>query len=108
MLTPPYSQNATSTIQITPACPSGPAADVIVTRFAVAVPSCAAGNATKPVIVSMSMASGMASSIMGGGGGMMGSATNSAGLPVFTGAAGKLGQNAGLAVLGGVAIALVL
>lgn len=78
-------------------------ADVMVTRSPVAVPSCAAGNnATKPSIISMSMAP---SGTMGGGGGMMGSATNSAGLPMFTGAAGKKVVDSFAAIVGFGAVA---
>ncbi|OAK94024.1 hypothetical protein IQ06DRAFT_353817 [Phaeosphaeriaceae sp. SRC1lsM3a] len=57
----------TSTIKITPGCPSAAPADVKVTRSAVAVPSCAAGNATKPMIVSMSTAGGMGASMTASG-----------------------------------------
>ncbi|KAF2871613.1 hypothetical protein BDV95DRAFT_607039 [Massariosphaeria phaeospora] len=78
-------QNATSIISITPACPTGPPADVMVTRTAVTVPSCAAGNATKPAIVSM--------------------ATNSAGMPEFTGAAGKAAVDGFAALVMGLGVA---
>ncbi|CAN9229521.1 hypothetical protein GT037_001675 [Alternaria burnsii] len=66
----------TSTLTVHPGCPSAAPADVMVTRSAVAVPSCAAGsNETKPSIIMMS------------GSGMMGSATASGNMPEFTGAA---------------------
>jgi hypothetical protein len=93
-LTPPSRQNATSTITIKPACPTGMPADVMVTRSGVVVPSCAAGNGTKPMIMST---------------GAMGSATNSAGMPVFTGAAGKTVVDSFAAIVGfGVVAGLVL
>ncbi|KAF2821778.1 hypothetical protein CC86DRAFT_410860 [Ophiobolus disseminans] len=89
-------QNATSIISVTnAACPTGPPANVVVTRSAVIVPSCAAGgNVTKPSVVSIS----------GGG-----QPTNSAGLPVFTGAAGKAVVDSFAAVVGfGIVAGLVL
>ncbi|KAL5115435.1 hypothetical protein ACEQ8H_006656 [Pleosporales sp. CAS-2024a] len=73
----------TSTINITPGCPSGAPANLIVTRSNVAVPSCAAGNGTQPMVVSMSGSSmtptssmpanftGAASSVDMSGGAMM-------------------------------------
>lgn len=92
---------ATSTIKITPGCPSAAPADVMVTRSAVAVPSCEAGNATKPMIVSMSptMSMGM------GGGGATGSPTPSQ----FTGAASRYGLEGSLAVvIGGAVLGLLI
>jgi hypothetical protein len=68
----------------------------MVTRAAVAVPSCAAGgNETKPSIIMMS--SGM--------GGMMGSPTGSGALPEFTG--GAAANTAMSAVVVGLAGGLV-
>lgn len=91
----------TSTIMIKPGCPSAAPADVMVTRSAVAVPSCEAGsNATKPAIVSMST--------YGMGTGMGGaSATMSSNPAMFTGAASSVKAGGALVVLGGLA-ALVL
>lgn len=95
----------TSTIMIKPGCPSAAPADVMVTRSAVAVPSCEAGsNATKPAIVSMStygMGTGMGTG-MGGA-----SATMSSNPAMFTGAASSVKAGGALVVLGGLA-ALVL
>ena len=92
---------------IKPGCPSAAPADVMVTRSAVAVPSCEAGsgsNATKPTIVSMS----------GYGMGASGSAAGSAGATktgstpaMFTGAAEGVRVGGAMVVLGGLA-ALVL
>ncbi|KAF2027203.1 hypothetical protein EK21DRAFT_91751 [Setomelanomma holmii] len=89
----------TSTINVTPGCPSAPAADVMVTRSVVAVPSCAAGNSTKPAIVSVSLASGNSSS---------GSTATGTGSPAqFTGAATRF-EGGLMVALGGAMLALVL
>lgn len=72
----------------------------MVTRSAVAVPSCAAGgNETKPSIISMS-----------GSGEMMGSATGSGSMPEFTGAATGNTVMSGVVVglFGGLAAALMV
>jgi hypothetical protein len=73
----------------------------MVTRSAVAVPSCAAGNnETKPSIISMS----------GYGGGMMGSPTSTGGAAEFTGAATANSAVGGLVVgvFGGLVAALLV
>ncbi|KAH7392391.1 hypothetical protein DE146DRAFT_738205 [Phaeosphaeria sp. MPI-PUGE-AT-0046c] len=85
----------TSTITITPGCPSAAPADVKVTRSAVAVPSCAAGNATKPMIVSMSTTMGM-------GGGMGASMTASGNAAQYTG--GAQGLSSGVIGVFGAAV----
>jgi hypothetical protein len=69
----------------------------MVTRSGVAVPSCAAGNETKPSIVSMP---GYGANMTGGSG----SATASAPATQFTGGAGK--NAAGIMVVGGIVAAL--
>jgi hypothetical protein len=93
-----YSQNATaatSTIVIKPGCPSAAPADVMVTRSAVAVPTCEAGNATKPMIVSMS------------GYGMGGASPTGSGKPAqYTGAASS-NQIGAMAIVGGVVAGLM-
>ncbi|KAG9193863.1 hypothetical protein G6011_03898 [Alternaria panax] len=92
----------TSTLTVHPGCPSAAPADVMVTRSAVAVPSCAAGgNETKPSIIMMSGS---------GSGGMMGSATASGNMPEFTGAAtGNKAMDAMVVGLfGGLAAALLV
>ncbi|KAF2124212.1 hypothetical protein P153DRAFT_390762 [Dothidotthia symphoricarpi CBS 119687] len=79
-------QSATTTITVSPGCPSA-APDVMVTRSGVAAPSCAAGNGTKPMIVSMSTGTGSAAQ--------------------FTGAASH-GSGVEMGLLGFAALALVL
>ncbi|EAT83000.1 hypothetical protein HBI56_069870 [Parastagonospora nodorum] len=98
--TTPTPTAAISTIKITPACPSAPAADVQVTRSGVVVPTCEAGsgsNATKPTIMTMP-GYGMKPS---------GNATASGPPAQFTGAAEGLRIGGVAVVLGGLA-ALVL
>ncbi|USP77525.1 hypothetical protein yc1106_04799 [Curvularia clavata] len=95
-----------STLTIHPGCPSAAPADAMVTRSAVAVPSCAAGNATKPMIVSMS---GDMTMTMTGGGPMMTPSAIMSGNPAeFTGGATRKGVVGGLGVLGGLVVALVV
>jgi hypothetical protein len=90
-----HSQNATTTIMIKPGCPSAPAGDVMVTRSAVAVPTCEAGNSTKPTIVSMS------------GYGMGGATPTGPGSPAqYTGAA-SANRIGALAIVGGVVAGLM-
>lgn len=85
-----------TTITATPGCPSA-AADVIVTRSGVVVPSCAAGNGTKASVVSISGYRANATA----------SATGSAGLPQFTGAAARGdAMGAMAAIVGGAVVAL--
>ncbi|KAH8711990.1 hypothetical protein GQ44DRAFT_625937, partial [Phaeosphaeriaceae sp. PMI808] len=87
-----------STITVKPGCPTAPAADVMATRSAVIVPSCAAGNQTRPMIVSISTSSAM--------GGMGGSATGTGKPAMFTGAAQN--NQVGVAVLiGGIVAGLL-
>ncbi|CAO2652166.1 Nn.00g004490.m01.CDS01 [Neocucurbitaria sp. VM-36] len=93
----------TSTITVTPGCPSTAPADVMVTRSAVAVPSCDAGNATKPSIVSMP---GYGANMTTAG--ASGSATGSGNSPQFTGAAGKMTSQGAIVVLGGLFAGLML
>ncbi|KAH6881744.1 hypothetical protein J4E91_005095 [Alternaria rosae] len=89
----------TSTLTVKPGCPSAAPADVMVTRSAVAVPSCAAGaNETKPSIVTMP----------GYGTGMMGSATGTGMMPEFTGAASaNMMSGVVVGLFGGLAAALM-
>lgn len=88
-------------------CPTGPAADVVVTRSNAPVPSCAGGaNETKPSIVTMPgygppMPSGGMGGGMGAGGN--GSATMSGPPAMFTGAAGQNVVSGVLAVAAGLA-----
>jgi hypothetical protein len=88
-------------------CPTGPAADVVVTRSNAPVPSCAGGaNETKPSIVTMPgygppMPSGGMGGGMGAGG--SGSATMSGSPAMFTGAAGQNVVSGALAVVAGLA-----
>ncbi|KAJ4375891.1 hypothetical protein N0V83_001169 [Neocucurbitaria cava] len=99
------SQNSTATptttITVTPGCPSAAPADVTVTRSAVAVPSCEAGNATKPSIVSMPGYGNMTA-------GATGTATGSASPSQYTGAASKMTGQGAMVVLGGVIAGLML
>jgi hypothetical protein len=88
---------------IKPGCPSAAPADVMVTRSAVAVPSCEAGqNATKPSIVTMS---GYGGGVMGTGmPGMPGASGSMTGAPaMFTGAASSVKAGGAMVVLGGLA-----
>ncbi|XP_014557868.1 hypothetical protein COCVIDRAFT_95966 [Bipolaris victoriae FI3] len=100
-----------STLTIHPACPSAMPSDVIVTRSNVPVPSCAAGNKTKPMIISMDGDKTM--TMTAGGGAMMTPSMSSSGSPAqFTGAAvrhsvGVLGGGI-LAVVGGAVVAVVV
>ncbi|KAI4671798.1 hypothetical protein J4E81_000646 [Alternaria sp. BMP 2799] len=90
----------TTTLTAKAGCPSAAPADVMVTRSAVAVPSCAAGaNETKPSIVTMP----------GYGTGMMGSATGTGMMPEFTGAASaNMISGVVVGVFGGLAAALMV
>jgi hypothetical protein len=88
-----HSQNATSTITITPGCPSAAPADVMVTRSGVPVPSCAAGNET---VTMMTMPS------------MSGSPTTTGGSTQFTGAANNNGAKGVAVLVGGVFAALLV
>ncbi|KAF1919339.1 hypothetical protein BDU57DRAFT_512386 [Ampelomyces quisqualis] len=80
---------------VKPGCPSAAPADVVVTRSAVAVPSCAAGNATKPAVVSMSTSAGGAASPSG---------SNAA---QFTGAADSVRVGGVMVIVGGVVAGLM-
>ncbi|KAJ4992348.1 hypothetical protein SVAN01_02057 [Stagonosporopsis vannaccii] len=97
---------ATTTITASPGCPTAPPADVVVTRSAVAVPSCeAGGNGTKPSIVSMSMPGSGAGA--GGAGNATGTGTGTGtGQPAqFTGGAVRGQRQQGIVagiVVGGV------
>jgi hypothetical protein len=66
---------ATSTIMIKPGCPSAAPGDVIVTRSNLPVPTCEAGNSTKPTLISMS-GYGMASATGSMPGQFTGAASN--------------------------------
>lgn len=93
-----------STLTVHPACPSAAPTDVMVTRSAVMVPSCAAGNESTPMIVSMS---GDATMTMTGGGSIM--TPSMSGKPAeYTGEAAKKGVVGGVVVLGGVFAALMV
>lgn len=74
----------------------------MVTRSAVVVPACGAGNETKPMIISMS---GGMTMTMTGGGPMM-TPTMSGNMPEFTGAASKNALG-GVVAIGGVLAALM-
>jgi hypothetical protein len=76
---------------IKPGCPSAAPADVMVTRADVPVPTCEAGNSTKPTLVNMS------------GYGMPSATTNPG---QFTGAASSSHVGA-LAIVGGVVVGLM-
>jgi len=87
---------AMSTITVLPGCPSAAPANVLVTRSAVVVPSCA-GNETKPTLVTMP---GYATNA---------TATGTGGTPMFTGAAGRVNGAGAMAVLaGGVFVAMLI
>lgn len=107
LLTPFHSTSMPmSTLTVHPACPSAPPANEMVTRSAVNVPSCAAGNATEPMIVSVS---GDVTMTMTGGGPMMTPSMSMSGKPPqFTGGAARKGVVGGAVVLGGVVAALVV
>ncbi|KAF1938001.1 hypothetical protein EJ02DRAFT_458257 [Clathrospora elynae] len=95
---------AISTLTITPkACPTGAPADVMMTRSAVAVPSCeAGGNSTTPVVVVMN---GTATMTIGGSK----TPTASGGAAAtFTGAAAANGAKGVAAIFGGAIAALLL
>ncbi|KAF1840213.1 uncharacterized protein K460DRAFT_359920 [Cucurbitaria berberidis CBS 394.84] len=97
----------TTTITVAPGCPSATPADVMVNRSAVAVPSCDAGNATKPVIVS-SAGSGSNTTTPTGAGAGGASATGTGSPSQFTGAAGKVASQGAIVVIGGVIAGLML
>ncbi|KAH9880996.1 hypothetical protein J1614_001489 [Plenodomus biglobosus] len=84
---------AMSTITVSPGCPSAAPADVMVTRSAVVVPSCA-GNETKPTLISMP----------GYGSNMSATATGTGGAAMFTGAAGRVDVAQAMAVMAGGAV----
>ncbi|CBX96053.1 predicted protein [Plenodomus lingam JN3] len=87
-----------STITVSPGCPSAAPADVMVTRSAVVVPSCA-GNESKPTLISMP----------GYGSNMSATATGTGGAAMFTGAAGRVDVAGAMAVMvGGAVVALVV
>ncbi|KAF2847405.1 hypothetical protein T440DRAFT_501192 [Plenodomus tracheiphilus IPT5] len=87
-----------ATITVSPGCPSAAPADVIVTRSAVVVPSCA-GNETKPTLISMSGA--------GTGSNLSATATGTGGAAMFTGAAGRVDAAGAMAVMvGGAVVAM--
>ncbi|KAH6644086.1 hypothetical protein C7974DRAFT_407793 [Boeremia exigua] len=88
------SPSITTTITAHAGCPTGPAADVMVTRSNAPVPSCAAGNGTKPSIVTMP-----------GYGPPAGNATATGSMaPQFTGAAGRTVVSGVLGVVAGCAV----
>ncbi|EUC42728.1 hypothetical protein COCMIDRAFT_75069, partial [Bipolaris oryzae ATCC 44560] len=100
-----------STLTVHPACPSTTPSDVIVTRSNVPVPSCAAGNETKPLIISMD--GDKTVTMTAGGGAMMTPIMSSSGSPPeFTGAAMRNsvvgGAGAIVAMLGGAVVAVVV
>jgi hypothetical protein len=86
---------------IKPGCPSAAPADVMVTRSAVAVPSCGAGNATKPTVVSMSPSMSMA-------GGLGGSPTGTGNPAQYTGAAANDRVSNVMAVVGLAVVGLMV
>ncbi|KAH7377741.1 hypothetical protein BKA66DRAFT_443284 [Pyrenochaeta sp. MPI-SDFR-AT-0127] len=91
----------TTTIVVTPGCPSAPSADVIVTRSLVAVPSCAADDSTKPSIISVPGYGANGTTPSGTGGGSS-TTTGTGGLPQFTGAAASNGAKSMVMVIAGV------
>ncbi|EMD63464.1 hypothetical protein COCSADRAFT_328246 [Bipolaris sorokiniana ND90Pr] len=98
-----------STLTIHPACPSTTPSDVIVTRSNAPIPSCAAGNETKPLIISMDGDKTM--TMTAGGGAMMTPSMSSSGSSAqFTGAAGRNNVFGGgiLAAVGGAVVAVVV
>jgi hypothetical protein len=98
--------SAMSTLTVHPACPSTTPSDEMVTRSAVMVPSCAAGNETKPMIISVS---GDKTMTMPAGGPMMTPSMSASGNPAqFTGAAAKKSVVGGVVALGGVIAAFVV
>ncbi|EMD85771.1 hypothetical protein COCC4DRAFT_152130 [Bipolaris maydis ATCC 48331] len=99
-----------STLTIHPACPSTTPSDAIVTRSNAPIPSCAAGNETKPLIISMDGNKTMTMTA-GGGSARMTPSMSSSGSPAqFTGAAGRnVGFGGGvLAAVGGAVVAVVV
>ncbi|KAI8938481.1 hypothetical protein NX059_004373 [Plenodomus lindquistii] len=87
----------TSTITISPGCPTAAPADILVTRSALPIPSCA-GNETKPSLISMSG--------YGAGAGANPTMTGTGGPAMFTGAAGRVDVVGAMVVLGGVVVGL--
>ncbi|KAF1931962.1 uncharacterized protein M421DRAFT_417691 [Didymella exigua CBS 183.55] len=100
--------SVTTTITAKAGCPTGPAADVMVTRSNAPVPSCEAGNnATKPSIVSMpgyGMGSGMGGASGGASGSGNATSTRTGAPAEFTGAAGKTAISGALAAVAGFAV----